>query len=408
MKPANKDTVTNEVVEQNVRPRKPFFTPSFIKKPKTLRLPTVRPEGGRPLPSIRKKLPQLMMIVLFALGAFGAGLKYLEEDAARQMRNGNRKTENIKTRSLLNRLNPFIPHPPPPPPPQLTREYIYAGERLLAVADADAAAAPPADLAVWRPSTGVWWVMGGNGSQQVSVQWGIQTDRPVPGDYDGDGRTDFSVFRPSEGRWYVQRSSDATLLSYDFGLGSDRMAPADYDGDGRTDPAVFRPSNATWYILRSSDSGITYQTFGLSNDTPAPADYDGDGCADIAVWRSSVKTFYSIDSSGHLLRTKLFPQSGSEPVPADYDGDGRADHAIRSADKWIISYSSTGQTQTISWQQAGDMAVHNDYDGDGRADIAVWRETGGVWFIRKSSNGQLRQETWGQAGDFPVPAYYKR
>jgi len=48
--------------------------------------------------------------------------------------------------------------------PQLSREYLYAGSRLLAVEDANANAAPPADLAIWRPTSGEWWVMGSQGS----------------------------------------------------------------------------------------------------------------------------------------------------------------------------------------------------------------------------------------------------
>jgi len=33
-------------------------------------------------------------------------------------------------------------------------------------------------------------------------------DTPVPGDYDGDGKTDIAVWRPDSGVWYIQKSSD--------------------------------------------------------------------------------------------------------------------------------------------------------------------------------------------------------
>lgn len=78
--------------------------------------------------------------------------------------------------------NPFAA-PLPTPTPQLATEYIYAGSRLLAVEDANANAAPPADLAVWRPKTGEWWIMAGNGSPMVVQSWGSELDTPVEGDY---------------------------------------------------------------------------------------------------------------------------------------------------------------------------------------------------------------------------------
>ena len=126
------------------------------------------------------------IIGLVAFGVLGSGLKYLDEDARRQMENGKwqmengkRKMENNQEQSFLNKINPFLPAALPSPTPQLSKEYVYAGSRLLAVEDANANPAAPADLAVWRPSSGVWWVLGGTGSQQFSSGWGTNLDDPV-------------------------------------------------------------------------------------------------------------------------------------------------------------------------------------------------------------------------------------
>jgi FG-GAP-like repeat len=378
------------------------------------------------------------IIALLAVGVFGAVSSNLNlfggsssaNSTAQNSVTPDSATPNSKTQNSTS-SQPISPTNPPPPTsatPQLSKEYVYAGSRMLAVEDANANATPPADLAVWRPTTGTWYVLGGvPGSSQVGYGWGMNGDIPAPGDYDGDGKTDFSIARPgtsgNSGVWWIMYSSTNTYTSIPFGLicpppaTCDKLAQADYDGDGKTDPAVFRSSDGTWYILPSSGGSSYYGVqFGLGTDLPAPADYDGDGKADIAVWRNSATIFYSSNSSNGATSYVNMNQSGGEPVSGDYDGDGRADYAIRNENNWIIKKSSDGTVETVAWQMATDKAVQNDYDGDGKVDVAVWRPTNsslnindaGTWYIKQSSSNTPRIVQWGMNGDIPVPAFYRR
>jgi FG-GAP-like repeat len=106
--------------------------------------------------------------------------------------------------------------------------------------------------AIWRPSSATWWVNGSRDGHEVNQKWGQAGDIPVPGDYDGDGKTDYAIWRPSSATWWVIGSRDGHEVNQKWSENGDIPVPGDYDGDGRTDYAVWRPSTATWFVFEAS------------------------------------------------------------------------------------------------------------------------------------------------------------
>ena len=273
-----------------------------------------------------------------------------------------------------------------------------------------------ADVAVFRQSTGAWYVLqsiSGN-TTSAGYSWGLSTDVPEPGDYDGDGITDPTVFRPSTGGWYVLKSSTnyTTSSGVSWGLSTDVPMPGDYDGDGKTDPAIYRPSTGLWAMLKSSVNygTATYVFWGLSSDQPMPGDYDGDGRIDPAVYRPSTGGWYVLKSSTSF--TSSFGVScglsTDTPVPGDYDGDGKVDPAIYrpSTGLWAMlkSSASYGSAAYLTLGASTDEAAPADYDGDGKTDPAVFTPSTGEWSVLKSSIDYTPVFTvsWGLSTDTPM------
>jgi hypothetical protein len=262
------------------------------------------------------------------------------------------------------------------------------------------------DLSVFRPSNGVWYAAGSSDGAFRAQAFGLPTDNPAPGDYDGDGLTDNAIWR--DGVWHISNSSNGSYRVEQFGLMGDVPVAADFDADGKTDLAVFRPSNGVWYIRNSFDNSFRAAQFGVSNDKPAVADYDGDGRADIAVYRPSNGTWWIWQSSNNGYRTQQFGLSEDVPVVGDYDADGLADIAVfrPSNGVWYISQSSNAQVRITQWGLSTDRPTPGDYDGDNRSDLAVYRPSEGVWYILQSWNNTFRANQFGLNGDVPVPSAY--
>lgn len=261
-----------------------------------------------------------------------------------------------------------------------------------------------ADPSVFRPSTGVWFLLR-SASSVYGAQFGASGDKPIAADYDGDGKSDIAVFRG--GVWFRFKSATNTYDGFGFGVASDLPVPADFDGDGRSDVAVFRPSTGEWFISKSRDGAFQSLQFGSNGDIPLPADFDADGKADFNVWRPSDGTWYRLNSGNNLSFTSSpFGQRGDKPVIADFDADNKADLVVYRPSNgiWYIIRSSDNLYYGVGFGNAEDIPVAADYDGDGKSDVAVYRPSNGYWYRLNSGDGAFVSNQFGASGDIPAPA----
>ncbi len=283
-----------------------------------------------------------------------------------------------------------------------------------------------ADLTVFRPSSGEWFVRRSTSNygygDYLALQWGLTGDTPVAADFDGDGRLDLTVYRPSTGEWFIRYSTRGYSYQFDtyqWGLSADIPLVADFDGDGRSDLAVYRPSTGEWFIRRSSNNYsyafLTYQ-WGLPGDRPIATDFDADGRSDLAVYRPSTgEWFIRFSSSEFAYATStslVWGLPDDVPLAADFDGDRKTDLAVfRPADgTWYVRFSAGGYSfadwSSFQWGLPGDIPLAADFDGDRRTDLVVYRPATGEWFVRYSSTGYSYNAygtyQWGLPGDVPL------
>ena len=163
---------------------------------------------------------------------------------------------------------------------------------------------------------------------------GNPEDIPVVGDWDGDGDDNLGIYRPSEQKFYLftitctGAAMGAAQIEFLFGNPGDKPVAGDWDGDGIDEPGLHRESTGFFYWRNSLDTGIASgeMFFGDPNDRFASGDWGlVDGVDTPAVFRPSQQIFYFRHTLTQGIADSQFTWGGAAagwlPISGDFGLD---------------------------------------------------------------------------------------
>jgi hypothetical protein len=181
---------------------------------------------------------------------------------------------------------------------------------------------------LYRQSDGFFYARDTNtqGPANNSCFAGDPSDIPVVGDWDGDGDDNLGIYRPSEQKFYLFTITctgspmGAAQIVLGFGNPGDKPVAGDWDGDGVDEVGLHRESTGFFYWRNTLDTGIASGQifFGDPNDRFVAGDWGTvDGVDTPAIFRPSDLKFYFRHTltQGVADSEFAFPGAGSGWLP---------------------------------------------------------------------------------------------
>ena len=171
-------------------------------------------------------------------------------------------------------------------------------------------------VGVYRPSSGTFYLdHNGNGlydgcAVDTCVTGGDASDIPLVGDWNASGTTKVGVFRPSAAAFALDYDGNGIFdgcvadKCFAFGVSTDTPFVGDWNGDGTTKVGVYRVSDFAFYLDYNGnglwDGCATDKClgFGGAGDTPLVGDWSGNGTTKVGAFRPSAGSFY-LDYDGN-------------------------------------------------------------------------------------------------------------
>jgi hypothetical protein len=215
----------------------------------------------------------------------------------------------------------------------------------------------------------------------LALRLGTELDRPVVGDWDGDGKADIAIF----GRAWEQ---DPDAIIRDPGLPHPanirrrelphQMVVQGGERLGRRVPGTGETSNlpvdAVDHVFR----------FGEHPDTPLAGDWNGDGLDSVGIFRAGRWTL-DADGDGRLNDRDAkanFGDAGDIPIVGDWDGNGTSDLGVIRGNLWIIDSDGDRKLTAndlrveIPKPTADAEPIIGDWDGDGDDEFGYYHAAG--------------------------------
>jgi hypothetical protein len=229
---------------------------------------------------------------------------------------------------------------------------------------------------------GQWFIdANGDGRWEEGDLWaklGSESDLPVSGDWDADGKDDIGIYGPAWPR-------DPRAIANEPGLpDADNLPTAPADKYKNMPPTDEDTTSGGRTLKRTAQGRPRFDRidhvfhYGTPGDTPVAGDWNGDGIRQIGVFRDGS---WNLDLNGDGRFTEVdaaftFGQSGDLPVTGDFNGDGIEEIGVFRAGKWYLDINNNrqldAQDKVFELGVAGDQPVVGDWNDDGIDDPGVY------------------------------------
>jgi hypothetical protein len=207
---------------------------------------------------------------------------------------------------------------------------------------------------------------------ELPFAFGLPGDKPIAGDWDGDGKEEAGIFR--NGMFVLDRgvpgyTNEAGFL---FGLAGDQPIAGDWNGDGKDEVGIFRNG---MFVLDQGTPGYTNEVgfyFGIPGDKPIAGDWNGDGKDEVGIYRNGM---FVLDegSPGYTNEVGFaFGLPGDQPFAGDWNGDGKDEAGVFRSGQVFLDTGARGYQGESAFQfgLAGDSVIAGNWMGKAGSSVA--------------------------------------